>query len=138
MATAHIIHAFLGFTSTRLGFEVSCPRTLPRKNPEDQVRLEPRTPGLQVKHFTTEPHWTQLLKKGLCNNQSTHGGTSEFVKPHQVNSLPNDKILDLLKKVAPKLTFALGRVENIVGKGENDYQHFFLFPLCFQKITFSA
>ena len=30
-ATAHIIHVFLGFTSTRLGSEVSCPRTLPRK-----------------------------------------------------------------------------------------------------------
>ena len=57
-ATAHIIHAFLGFTSTRLGSEVSCPRTLPRKNPEDPVRLEPRTPGLRVKHFTTKPHGT--------------------------------------------------------------------------------
>ena len=58
MATAHIIHALLGFTSTRLGSEVSCPRTLPRKNPEDLVRLEPRTPGLRVKHFTTEPRGT--------------------------------------------------------------------------------
>ena len=29
--SAHIIHAFLGFTSTRLGSEVSCLRTLPRK-----------------------------------------------------------------------------------------------------------
>ena len=55
MATAHIIHAFLGFTSTRRGSEVSCPRTLPQKNPEDLVRLEPRTPGLRVKHLTTEP-----------------------------------------------------------------------------------
>ena len=50
--------SFLGFTSTRLGSEVSCPRTLPRKSPEDQLRLEPRTPGLRVKHFTTEPRWT--------------------------------------------------------------------------------
>ena len=56
-ATAHIIHAFLGFSSTRLGSEVSCPRTLPRKNPEDLVRLEPRTPELRVKHLTTEPRW---------------------------------------------------------------------------------
>ena len=47
--------SFLGFTSTRLGSEVSCPRTLPRKNPEDPVRLKPWTPGLRVKHFTTEP-----------------------------------------------------------------------------------
>ena len=37
---------------------MSCPRTLPRKNPEDPVRLEPRTPDLRVKHFTTEPRGT--------------------------------------------------------------------------------
>ena len=34
--------------------------------------------------------------------------------------------------------FGLGRVENIVGKGENaGYQHFLLFPQCFQKPSFS-
>ena len=33
----------------------------------------------------------------------------------------------------------MGRVENIVGKGENDdYQHFILFPECFQKASFSG
>ena len=32
----------------------------------------------------------------------------------------------------------LGRVENIVGKGENaGYQHFLLFPQCFGKASFS-
>ena len=61
MATAHIIHDFLDFTSTRLGSEVSCPRTLPRKNPEDLVRLEPRTPGFRVKHLSTEPRGTHLF-----------------------------------------------------------------------------
>ena len=31
------------------------------------------------------------------------------------------------------------RVENIVGKGENaDYQHFLLFPQCFQNSSFSS
>ena len=74
MATAHIIHDFLGFTSTRLDSEVSCPRTLPRKNPEDPVKLEPRTPGLQVKHLTTEPHGTlfntELQIKALSSVQS--------------------------------------------------------------------
>ena len=43
------------------GYEVSCPRILPRKNPEDPVRLEPRIPGLRVKHFTTEPRRTPLV-----------------------------------------------------------------------------
>ena len=39
--------------------------------------------------------------------------------------------------VAEKLKFALGRVENIVGKGDNaGYQHFLLFPQCFQKAPF--
>ena len=38
-----------------------------------------------------------------------------------------------------KLKFVLGRVENIVGKGENaGYQHFLLFPRCFQRTTFSG
>ena len=36
--------------------------------------------------------------------------------------------------VTEKLKFVLGGVENIVGKGENaGYQHFLLFPQCFQK-----
>ena len=31
----------------------------------------------------------------------------------------------------------MGWVQNIVGKGENaGYQHFLLFPQCFQKATF--
>ena len=35
-----------------------------------------------------------------------------------------------------KLKFALKRIENIVGKGENTgYQHFLLFPQCFQKAS---
>ena len=53
------------------------------------------------------------------------------------NSLPNDKILDMTKLKAfaddkinetLKLKFALGQVENILGKGVNaGYQHFLLF-----------
>ena len=55
-----------------------------------------------------------------------------------INSLPNDKILDWSKfkafaddkiNVNEQLKFALGRVKNIVRKGENvGYQHFLLFP----------
>ena len=37
-----------------------------------------------------------------------------------------------------KLKSGLGRVENIVGKGENaGYQHFLLFPQCFYKDSFT-
>ena len=58
-------------------------------------------------------------------------------------TLPNDKMLDWSKlkalegykiNVTEKLHFALERVENIVGKGGNaGYQHFLLFPQCFQE-----
>ena len=64
-----------------------------------------------------------------------------------IKSLPNDKIvhLSLLKAFAgdkinltEKLKFVLGKVENIVGKGENvGYQHFLLFPQCFQMASFT-
>ena len=60
--------------------------------------------------------------------------------------LPNDKIIDWSKlkafaddkiNVIKELKFVLGREENIVGKGENaGYQHFLLFPQCFQRLSF--
>ena len=50
--------SFLGFTSTRLGLWSVLPKDTPTKNSEDPVRLEPRTPGLRVKHLTTEPSRT--------------------------------------------------------------------------------
>ena len=35
------------------------------------------------------------------------------------------------------MKFDLGRVENIVGKGENaGYQHFLVFPQCFKRPFF--
>ena len=60
----------------------------------------------------------------------------------------NDKILDWSKlkaftdnkiNVTKILKFVLGRVENILGKGENaGYQHFLLFPQCFQKASYTG
>ena len=65
-----------------------------------------------------------------------------------INSLPNYKILDWSKLKAfanenfniTKTMISVGnRVENIVGKGENTaYQHFRLFPQCFQKFSISG
>ena len=62
---------------------------------------------------------------------------------HPFNSLPDNKILDWSKlkafandklKVAKIMKLLLARVENKVGKGENaGYQHFLLFPQCFQE-----
>ena len=49
----------------------------------------------------------------------------------KLKGLADDKI-----KVTQKLKFVLGRVENIVGKGENaGYQLFLHFPQCFQKVS---
>ena len=40
--------------------------------------------------------------------------------------------------MSQKLKFALGRLENIMGKEENaGYQHFLLFPQCFQRASYS-
>ena len=47
--------SFLGFTITRFGLWSVLPKDNPTNNPEDPVWLEPRTPALRVKHFSTEP-----------------------------------------------------------------------------------
>ena len=76
------------------------------------------------------------------------GATGHIYLRYTINSLPNDKILDWSKlqaladdniNLAEKLKFVLERVENIAGKGENaGYQHFLLFPQCFQKASLSG
>ena len=58
----------------------------------------------------------------------------------------HDKYLDWSKfkefaddnlSVAKMAKLVFNRVENIEGKGENaGYQHFLLFPQCFQKLSF--
>ena len=65
------------------------------------------------------------------------------INPLKLSTLYNKKFDRLKQKsfaddkinVTEKWKFVLGRVENTVGKGENaGYQHFLLFPQCFQKI----
>ena len=83
------------------------------------------------------------------HNTITVIGASLFQKSaHSLNPLPDDKIIDWSKlkafaddsiKLAKMMIFVLDRIENIVGKGENTgYQHFLLFPQCFQKAFFSG
>ena len=81
--------------------------------------------------------------KALADHKFKMTETMAFLKV--VNSLANEKILDWSKlkaladnkiKVLEKLKIILGRKENIVRKGENAvYQHFLLFPQCFQKTS---
>ena len=47
--------SLLSFTSSKPGLSIVLPKDTPTENQEDPVQLEPRTPGLRVKHFTTEP-----------------------------------------------------------------------------------
>ena len=54
------------------GSEVSCPRTLPRKNSEDPVRLVPRTPGLRVKRMVGENGPWCLKRGSIPLYQSIH------------------------------------------------------------------
>ena len=52
----------------------------------------------------------------------------------QIQSSADNKI-----NLTQNLKFVLGNVENILGKGENaGYQHFLLFPKCFQKFLCSG
>ena len=65
----------------------------------------------------------------------------------RVNLFPDDKNLTLSKlkafaddkiNVTQMIISVFNRAENIVGKGENvGYQHFLLFPQCFEKASFS-
>ena len=63
----------------------------------------------------------ELLVTSLQNNK--------IFRPVQIES-----ICSWQNKGTETLKFVKGRVENIVGKGENaGYQHFVFFPLCFHK-----
>ena len=61
-----------------------------------------------------------------------------------INTLPNNKFLDWSKfkafaddKIQQK--FCFGWAENIVGKRENaGFQHFLIFPQCFQKASLTG
>ena len=61
---------------------------------------------------------------------------------HNCRNYVPDKLkafADDTKNVNEVLKIGLVRVENIMGKGENTaYQHFLLFPRCFQKPSVSG
>ena len=58
----HIIHVFSGFHQYYAGVLKCLAQWHPTKISEDPVRLEPRSPRLQVKHFITEPRRTPFFK----------------------------------------------------------------------------
>ena len=76
------------------------------------------------------------LKAGLCGIELMH---LTFYQMTSFLTVQNKAFADEKIKVTEKLKFVCGRAENSVGKGENtDDKHFFLFPHCFQKFSFSG
>ena len=65
-----------------------------------------------------------------------------FLILYQVTILHRSKLeafADENFNIAKTMISVCDRVENIVGKGENaGYQHFLLFPQCFQKLSISG
>ena len=71
----------------------------------------------------------EILKQCKSTCCFTLCQTIKFWTGLKLETFADDKI-DLNEKLKP----VLGRIENIVRKGENaGYQHFLLFPLCFQR-----
>ena len=73
---------------------------------------------------------------------SARGAKNNFRKYTTGNPLSQDKILNssVMKAFVEvnlsmvQMMFVFERLKNILGKGENaSYQHFLLFPKCFQK-----
>ena len=71
--------------------------------------------------------------------------TNKVITISPLNSLPNDKNLNWSKLKAfaddvigvnEMMISLLDRIENIVGKGKNAYQHFLLFPTLFSNAFF--
>ena len=60
--------------------------------------------------------------------------TTKFLDWSKLKAFADDKI-----KLLKMITIVFDSVENIVGKGENvGFQHFLLFPQCFQKVLYSG
>ena len=76
----------LSWVSPVLGWALKCLAQghSHEKNPEDPVRLEPRTPGLRVKHSTTEPRGTRLEARHTTGKFCTYigmQGPTEYTCP---------------------------------------------------------
>ena len=79
-----------------------------------------------------------MVPKKICEKMYTHVHATQRKLSNctsLLNLLPNDKILEWSKlNVTKQLKLGKGRIEIIVGQRKNaGYQHFVLFPKCFQK-----
>ena len=90
-------------------------------------------------HFLLFPQCSQkasflgLLKVGILWYRDSSLPKDIFLDWSKLKALADDEI-----NVNENLKFVLGRVEEIVGKENAGYQHFLLFPQCFQMSFFKG
>ena len=85
----------------------------------------------------TKPFVPRLINAGMLGKGMTF---HRFKKKHQNFRLVQIEcnFAEDKSNITQNLKFDLGRVENILRKGENaGYQHFLLFSECFQRFSFS-
>ena len=62
--------------------------------------------------------------------------TGQIFEEHDLQDIELKEFADDKINVTQKLEFVLGRLEIIVGEGQNaGHQHFLLFSQCFQKVA---
>ena len=72
-----------------------------------------------------------VFKRLVLQTRKYQGLFEKGLSCHCLKAFADDKI-----NVIEKWKFVLERIKNIVGKGENaGFQHFLLFPHCFQKAS---
>ena len=82
--------------------------------------------------------WTRVNRcyqtcTSSVKNILTHYQTTKNLDLSKLKAFAEDKI-----NVTKQLEFVLGKEKTLWEKGENDgYQHFLLFPQCFQKASFT-
>ena len=100
--------SFLGFTSARLGSEVSCPRTLPQKNQEDPVHSNPG-PMRYVSNTLPLSHAGPL--KTVWEKEKVQVITSSSAFPTMLSILPKSNFWFLNQiNVVTVNTFNFGQV----------------------------
>ena len=89
------------------------------------------TPKLCTRHsFIHDLEGGQMSNEPLSSKSKlTLSQTAKFFDLSKFKAFADDN-----REVSKRLIFVLGRVENIMGNGENDgYQHFLLLPLYFTR-----
>ena len=115
-----------------LEYEVTCPE-IPNNYIISDLHVLYRGREREKKTVDLNPYLPTILINGLSLTRGTFLLYTKRKKldRSKVKTFQGDKL-----NLDEKLKFVLGRVENIVGKGENaGYQHFLLLPQSFQNAS---